>query len=60
MGPDFILKINQPNHVEDLRGQPVTGVNGKELALRYRQLHALGWWRAMRGNQWPTGGTGSP
>lgn len=60
MGPNFILKIKQPNHVEDLRGQAVTGVNGKELALRYRQLHALGWWRAMKGNQWPTGGTGSP
>jgi phosphoglycerol transferase MdoB-like AlkP superfamily enzyme len=53
IGPDFILRINDPSHVEDLRGQPKIGVEGKELALHYRQLHALGWWRAMKGNQWP-------
>jgi phosphoglycerol transferase MdoB-like AlkP superfamily enzyme len=62
MGPDFILKINNPDHVEDLHGQAASNVDGSDLALRYRQLHALGWWRAMKGNQWPakTGGTRSP
>jgi hypothetical protein len=30
-----------------------TDVDGEAMALRYRQLHALGWWRAMKGNQWP-------
>jgi phosphoglycerol transferase MdoB-like AlkP superfamily enzyme len=53
IGPDFILKINEPAHVEDLHGQPATNVDGEGLSLRYRQLHALGWWRAMRGNRWP-------
>ena len=53
IGPDFILKINDPGHVEDLHGQSKSDVPGKELALHYRQLHALGWWRAMKGNQWP-------
>ena len=53
IGPDFILKIHDPTRVEDLQGNPKTGVDGKTLALRYRQLHGLGWWRAMKGNQWP-------
>jgi len=53
MGPDFILKINDPAHVEDLHGNPKSYVDGQALALRYRQLHGLGWWRAMKGNQWP-------
>ena len=56
MGPNFILKINDPAHVEDLHGQQAADVDGERLALRYRQLHALGWWRAMKGNQWPKGG----
>ena len=53
VGPDFILKINDPSRIEDLHGQARTDIDGKELALRYRQLHGLGWWRAMKGNQWP-------
>jgi phosphoglycerol transferase MdoB-like AlkP superfamily enzyme len=53
IGPDFILKINEPAHVENLHGEPASDVDGKTLALRYRQLHALGWWRAMKGNRWP-------
>jgi phosphoglycerol transferase MdoB-like AlkP superfamily enzyme len=53
MGSDFILKINDPARVEDLHGQPKTDVDGEAMALRYRQLHALGWWRAMKGNRWP-------
>jgi phosphoglycerol transferase MdoB-like AlkP superfamily enzyme len=53
MGPDFILKINEPSHVEDLHGNLRSDVDGAALALHYRQLHGLGWWRAMKGNQWP-------
>jgi hypothetical protein len=53
IGPDFILKINEPAHVEDLHGQARSDVDGESLALHYRQLHGLGWWRAMKGNQWP-------
>ena len=53
IGPDFILKINDPAHVEDLHGRPAADVDGEGLALRYRQLHALGWWRAMKGSRLP-------
>ncbi len=53
IGSNFILKINDPSHVEDLHGQPAANINGKEFALRYRQLHGLGWWRAMKGREWP-------
>ena len=53
IGPDLILKINDPAHVEDLHGQRRSDVNGEALAVRYRQLHGLGWWRAMKGSQWP-------
>ena len=55
MGPDFILKINDADHVQDFNGQAAPNVDGNTLALHYRQLHALGWWRAMKGNQWPKG-----
>jgi phosphoglycerol transferase MdoB-like AlkP superfamily enzyme len=51
MGTDFILKINDPAHVEDLHGNPKSDVDGTALALHYRQLHGLGWWRAMKGNE---------
>ena len=60
MGPDFILKINDPARVQDLHGESRSDVDGEALALHYRQLHALGWWRAMKGNQLPAGGTRSP
>ena len=53
IGPNAILRVHQPGHVEDLEGHPVSDVNGKELALHYRRLSALGWWRAMKGNEWP-------
>ena len=54
MGPDFIFRIHHPAHIENFHGEPVAGIDGKSLALRYRQLEALGWWRAVKGNQWPT------
>jgi phosphoglycerol transferase MdoB-like AlkP superfamily enzyme len=50
IGPDYILRINEPTHVEDLHGNPKSDVDGTALALHYRQLHGLGWWRAMKGN----------
>ncbi len=53
ISPNFILKISDPAHVEDLHGEPAHDVDGRALALRYRQLHGLGWWRAVKGNQWP-------
>lgn len=53
IGTDLILRVNDPARVEDLHGQPRSDVDGKTLALRYRQLHGLGWWRAVKGNQWP-------
>ena len=54
IGPDFILKVGDPAHPQDLHGQPTATVDGRALALHYRQLQALGWWRAMKGNHWPT------
>jgi phosphoglycerol transferase MdoB-like AlkP superfamily enzyme len=53
IGPDFILKINDPGHAQNFRGEPKIDIDGRALALHYRQLHGLGWWRAMKGNQWP-------
>ena len=53
IGPDFILKVSDPAHAQGVHGQPAADVDGKALALRYRQLQALGWWRAMKGSQWP-------
>jgi hypothetical protein len=43
--------------VENLHGRPADSVDGETLTLRYRQLHALGWWRAMKGNEWPAAQT---
>jgi phosphoglycerol transferase MdoB-like AlkP superfamily enzyme len=54
MGPNFIFRIHNLAQLEDFNGQPVAGVDAKALALHYRQLEALGWWRAVKGNQWPT------
>ena len=57
VGPDFILRIQDASHVEDLQGRDVHRDDAKTLALKYRQLQALGWWRAMKGNQWPASAT---
>ncbi len=57
IGPDFILKINDPSRVQDFRGQPRADIDGAALALHYRQLHGLGWWRAMKGNEFPASKT---
>jgi phosphoglycerol transferase MdoB-like AlkP superfamily enzyme len=54
IGPEFIFRVGNPEHVENLHGEAVPRADAKTLAMRYRQLEALGWWRAMKGNQWPT------
>lgn len=54
IGPDFILDALRPGKVEDLKGGAgPAGLPAEELAVRFRQLHALAWWRAMRGAGWP-------
>jgi hypothetical protein len=53
ISPHFVFKIQDPERVEDLHGNPVSGIDAKALSKRYRQLHALGWWRATQGKQWP-------
>jgi phosphoglycerol transferase MdoB-like AlkP superfamily enzyme len=53
VGPDFIFRVRDPAHVEDLRGNAISNVDAKKLALRYRELEALGWWRAVKGKEWP-------
>ncbi|HME88681.1 MAG TPA: LTA synthase family protein [Chthoniobacterales bacterium] len=63
IGPNFIFRLHDEQRVEDLYGERVNGVDGKTLARRYRQLEALGWWRAVKGKEWPAtsaGGMRSP
>jgi hypothetical protein len=41
--------------VEDLQGHPFPqDLDADALKLKYNQLQALGWWRIMRGNAFPT------
>lgn len=54
VGSDFILKQKSAQRLEQLDGSaPLVRISVEELALRYRRLHALSWWRAMKGNDWP-------
>jgi phosphoglycerol transferase MdoB-like AlkP superfamily enzyme len=54
MGPGFVVNAFDPGRTEDLKGGPGPAeVSGPTLALRYRQIHALAWWRAMQGPAWP-------
>lgn len=48
--PGFILDVEYPQQPEDLAGRPLA-VDDEIAAgeLRYWQLHALGWWRALKG-----------
>lgn len=53
-GTDFVLSDVDPGAYEDLDGKPLSPTSEmQELALHHRQLLALSWWRAMKGNQWP-------
>jgi len=50
--PDYILDIGPQGAVEDMQGHSVRDqVPVEELRLRYQQLHALSWWRVMKGSQ---------
>lgn len=52
--PDFALEIDPPDGPELLPGGTLpTAAREAELRLRYRQLHALAWWRIIRGNALP-------
>ena len=48
--PEAILDAASEGRVEDMSGQPAGDrVPVDELRQRYRQLHALSWWRVMKG-----------
>ncbi len=47
--PDIIVDTRSEELVEDMSGQPENNrVSAAELRQRYRQLHALSWWRVMK------------
>lgn len=46
MGPGFAIDFAGP---EDGEGEPDQGA----LLARYRDLHGLGWWRMVKGPDWP-------
>lgn len=49
--PETIIDINPPVQVEDMQGKSNTNCPSvDDWVLHYQQLHALSWWRAMRGN----------
>jgi phosphoglycerol transferase MdoB-like AlkP superfamily enzyme len=53
-GTNSVLFNVDPAEYEDLVGKALNPTpETQELALRHRQLLALSWWRAMKGNQWP-------
>ena len=48
--PEAIVDTRADALVEDLSGQPANDrVPAADLRQRYRQLHALSWWRVMKG-----------
>lgn len=50
--PEVILEVSPEGRVQDMQGRPAQAkVPTEELRLRYRQLHALSWWRVMRGSE---------
>lgn len=49
--PDFILEVGPQGAVQDMQGKPAHDrVPVEEWRQRYRQLHALSWWRVMKGS----------
>ena len=55
VGTNFIFAIGGTATAEDLQGQPLQSrLPTDSLRLKYNQLHALGWWRVMRGDSLPT------
>lgn len=52
--PDYTLEIDPPDGPELLPGGTLPSAEREaELRLRYRQLHALAWWRIIKGNTLP-------
>lgn len=48
--PELIADVAPQGQVQDVNGRALPDVAGvEELRLRYRQLHALSWWRVMKG-----------
>ena len=54
--PEFLLPVGEPNRVEPVPGQamPRTLPSLEELSWQYQSLHALSWWRAMKGSRLTT------
>jgi len=56
--PDHIATVGEPAREENLNGQPLpVDEEADNLILRHRQLHGLGWWRAVKGAAWPSTAT---
>jgi phosphoglycerol transferase MdoB-like AlkP superfamily enzyme len=53
IGGNFIFEINNPTAMEDLQGNTIQSFNTKSLTAKYNILHALSWWRIMKGNLLP-------
>ena len=54
VGTNFIFETGNTSPVEDLQGHVQSVLRTNSLKLNYNQLHALGWWRVMRGGLFPT------
>ena len=55
VGTNFIFEIGGSSNAEDLQGRPFPSVLPTDALTRnYNQLHAIGWWRVMRGGLFPT------
>jgi hypothetical protein len=51
--PDFLFPVGVPNSVEAVPGQSMPRIlpSLEELSWQYQSLHALSWWRAMKGSR---------
>jgi len=49
--PDFVVDITPPGMAQDMTGRRVDDVVPvADWTLRYQRLHALAWWRVIKGN----------
>jgi phosphoglycerol transferase MdoB-like AlkP superfamily enzyme len=56
--PDYIATVGEPMREQNLNGEPLRiDEDADHLILRHRQLHGLGWWRAVKGAAWPSTAT---
>jgi hypothetical protein len=50
--PDFFAEVGPRGACQDRRGNPAHDrAECEQWRLRYRQLHALSWWRVMKGSE---------